>query len=207
MSTSALRWAAVGAAALVVVVLAGRSAFRATVAGREACTTSREFADSVASNRARLAAVDSALVAFDLAHVDSPPDTLSPAGRAGPNRLERRIIELRMEGVTAAEITRWLTQDLHLKQRIAAKSAETATAGVAGVDGAAGASADPIATIHRFESDASYVGYLRRTMQAMHDYWHDMTALPPVAARWEARCAAFRSSLPGRFAHLTYSAR
>lgn len=186
MSKRQARWLAVLAVALVISAVAGRWAIRVAEAGGAACRASEEFADSLASNRARLAAVDSALALFDYSKVVSLPDTLSPAGSAGPNRLERRIIEYRRMGVTAPQVTRWLSTDLHLKPRAAGASGD-----------------DPVAKVRRFEGDSAYVAYLHRTLQSTFDYWHDMSALPKLAAQWQGRCAEFRGGWLGRLQHLT----
>jgi len=158
---------------------AAEAAFSRWRADRQACAEAKVFADSLASNRTRLAAVDDVLARFDLEQ-NALPDTGAPAG--APNRLERRIIALRREGVTAAQLERWLRDDMRRPARAI---------------GAAGSLADSaqVAQIHAYERDTSYVGYLHKNFQITYDYWHDMAVLSPLAERWQARCSAYRSGM------------
>jgi hypothetical protein len=166
-----------GAAALITIV-AGVVALRAD---RQACPTAKEFTDSLASNRSRLAGVDSALAGFDLTESARPVVADSIAGSNAPNRLERRIIALRMQGVTGRQMERWLREDVHL----------TPLAG-----GAVPASHDAqLQLIHKLETDTAYVDALRKQLLVTNDLWHDMNVVPPLTAHWTARCSAYRAEV------------
>jgi hypothetical protein len=167
----------------VVAVAAGAAAFSEWSADREACPTAREFSDSLASNGTRLSAVDSVLARFDLEDRATTIPGDSSIARGEPNRLERRIIALRMEGVTAPQIDRWMKADLHLAPR-----ADDGRAPPRDISG-------QITMIRARESDPSYVRDLRRNFRLANDYWHDMTGLRPITARWLVRCSAYHRTL------------
>jgi hypothetical protein len=164
---------------LLVSCGAGVVAFAGWSADRGTCATAREFADSLRSNRARLAAIDSVLARFDLEEGALPASADSAPVSAEPNRLERRIIALRMEGVTAAQIDRWMRTDLRLVPR--SNVGRNPSGDING----------QLAKIRARESDASYVLSLRSSLQVTHDYWHDLTTLSPLTARWTARCSTY----------------
>jgi hypothetical protein len=175
---SAVRNFFVPAAAAIVTIVA---AMVDLSADRQACPTAKEFSDSLASNRSRVAGVDSALSGFDLTESARPigPDTAS--GSNAPNRLERRIVSLRMQGVTRKQIGRWLREDVHLTPLPGA--------------GALATDSSQLQLIHRLETDSAYVHDLRKQMLVTSDLWHDMTVVPPLAARWTARCSAYRTEM------------
>jgi hypothetical protein len=158
---------------------------------REVCGNAREFADSVTSERKRLASVDSVVALFDL---EDPAVVLkadSEFTHGEPNRLERMVIGLRLEGVKPAQMYRWLTEELQL---VPAEHNEH------------GRGVDPSAQAERLrthEADSTYMSALIRTMGVAHDPWHDIGELTPLADRWAARCAANRQGiwiLPAAFA-------
>lgn len=149
-------------------------------ADRQSCPAAKEFSDSLSSNLARLAGVDSALTGFDLSESARPIATDTTTGTE-LNRLERRIIALRMEGVTGKQIGRWLREDMHLTP-LAAPSAPVGD--------------NPqLRLIHRLETDSTYVSDLHRQLLVTNDLWHDMTVVPGLTARWMARCSAYRTEM------------
>ena len=167
-----------GAAALITIVA---GAFGLS-ADRQACPTAKEFADSLTSNRNRLAGVDSALAGFDLTESARPVGADSIPGSNAPNRLERRIVALRMQGVTGKQMERWLREDIHLTPLAA---------------GAVPASHDAqLQLIHKLETDTAYVDALRKQLLVTNDLWHDMNVVPSLTAHWTARCAAYRAEMP-----------
>jgi hypothetical protein len=165
---------------VLVAGAAGYAMFYNRGVEREACGTAREFADSLASEQKRLSSVDSIVALFDL---EDPAVVLkadSEFTRGEPNRLERMVIGLRLEGVTAPQIYRWLTSDLLLTPNAQNEHARAA---------------DLTAQAERlrsYEADPAYVKALVKTMGIALDPWHDHTTLDPLAARWAARCAALR---------------
>jgi hypothetical protein len=161
---------------------AGMATFSRWSADGNTCAAAGEFSDSLAANRRRLADVDEVLARFDLSN-RTLPDSSFAKENAAPNRLERRIIALRMEGVTAPQIERWITHDVRLDPRPADGRTQV------------GDSIGQLAKIHAYEKDTAYVHYLHASMQVTSDYWHDMTVLPPLAARWVARCSAYRRDI------------
>jgi hypothetical protein len=162
------------AAAAIVTIAAAAVAWSAD---RQACPAAREFSDSLASNRIRLKAVDSVLAGFDLAQGAVPVRGDMAQTNDEPNRLERRIIALRMEGVTAPQLDRWLRDDVHLTLRPA--------------DGGT----KQLALIHSRETDSAYVEELHADHQVTYDLWHDMTVVPPLTSRWTARCSAYQREM------------
>jgi hypothetical protein len=105
----------------------GLATFFRWSADRRACATATEFSDSLASNSSRLAAVDEVLARFDLA-TRALPDSAFAGKNGAPNRLERRIIALRMEGATAPQIERWITHDVRLDRERPTDGPSLATA-------------------------------------------------------------------------------
>ena len=177
-----------------LVVVAGAAAFASFSnlgLKREACGTAREFADSLRSERTRRASVDSVVALFDLEDpsVVLKADTEFTHGE--PNRLERMVLALRLEGVTAPQIYRWLTADLLLTPIVQNEHARTV---------------DPTAQAGRlraFETDSAYMNALVKTMSIARNAWHDPTTLEPLTARWAARCATHQRGiwiLPSIFA-------
>jgi hypothetical protein len=159
-----------------LVLAAGAAAYGAVSnqrLERQAC----EFADSAASEQKRRASVDSVVALFDL---EDPAVVLkadSAFTHGEPNRLERTVIMLRLEGVTAPQIYRWLTSDLRLTP---AAQNERARA------------MDPKAQADRLrthEMDSVYVNALASTMAVARNPWHDILHLKQLADRWAARCS------------------
>ena len=169
-----------------LVLVAGIAAFAAienVSLARATCATSREFADSVQSNRARLSSVDSVLRGFDLEDPAVVMRADSEYGKTEPNRLERMIIALRLQGVTAPQMNRWLTADLLLipvSQQESNRGADLAA---------------QIAKLRSHEADTVYIAGLRRAMSIATDPWHDLNTITPLAGRWSARCAAHSRGL------------
>jgi hypothetical protein len=169
-----------------LVVVAGAAALGAFYnrgLERDACGTAREFADSAASEQKRLASVDSVVALFDLEDpaVVLKADTEFTHGE--PNRLERRVMGLRLQGVTAPQIYRWLTSDLRLTpiaQNEHARSSDFAA---------------QTEKLRAHEADTAYVKALIKNIGIAHNPWNDLSELRPLEARWTARCAAHRRQI------------
>lgn len=150
---------------------------------REACGTAREFADSVTSQRTRLVSVDSVVALFDLEDPEVVVKADSEFTHGEPNRLERMVIGLRLEGVKAPQIYRWFTQDLLLTPIALNEHRRT-------VDPATQAE-----KLRSHEADSTYVSALVKNMGIALDPWHDFSTLEPLAARWAARCTTHRRGI------------
>lgn len=177
---------------LVLVAAAAAFASYANVLLLHApCYTAREFADSLRSERTRRTSVDSVIALFDLEDpaVVLKADTEFTHGE--PNRLERMVIGLGMEGVTAPQIYRWLTADLRLTPIAQDEHARR-------VDPAVQAG-----RLHKYATDSTYIVALVKTMSIARNPWRDPSTLEPLAARWAARCATHERGiwvLPAIFA-------
>jgi hypothetical protein len=167
----------------LVACVAGAASLLTWRSNRQACPMARELADSLASNRTRLEAVDSVLARFDLEDRATVLDVDSTKGSSEPNRLERQIIVLRMQGVSAPQMDRWLRNDLHLSAR-----ADTSAATRAATRG-------QVVKIRAHETNPAYVNDMRTNYRVTSDPWHDMAALPRLSALWAARCAASAAGL------------
>lgn len=165
-------------APLVLIAAASAvAAFGNVNLARESCSTAREYADSVGSNRQRLAGVDSVLRGFDLEDPAVVVRADSEYGKTEPNRLERMIIALRLQGVTAQQMHRWLTADLLLtpiEQKESNRGADVAA---------------QIAKLRSHEADTVYIASLRRAMNVATDRMHDLNLIAPLADRWAEQCA------------------